>query len=83
MQIDCLQHELCKKVAEVVNSPREHKSTAWGFENVVFQMPLLPKAPLRYRQAYSHLDVSLFKIYHCCSYISFSDFLQKLGKDFL
>jgi hypothetical protein len=43
----CAQHELCEKVAEVVNSATKHKSTVWGVEKVVFQMPLLRKAPLR------------------------------------
>jgi poly-beta-hydroxyalkanoate depolymerase len=34
-------------VALVVNSAAKHKSTAWAFEKVVFQIPLLHKALLR------------------------------------
>jgi hypothetical protein len=31
-------------VAEVVNSTTKHKTAAWDFEKVVFQIPLLHKA---------------------------------------
>jgi len=40
---------LCKKVAETVKPAANHKSTAWSFEKVVFQIPFLSKAVFRHR----------------------------------